>query len=86
MKSSEIISKINNRITLVFPLIIISGFLSFMFMLCNLALIITGGTISQLINGTTIPFEIGLSIPLFVVLLIYYNKLASILNRIEERS
>ena len=67
MKSSEIISKINNRITLVFPLIIISGFLSFMFMLCNLALIITGGTISQLINGTTIPFEIGLSIPLFIV-------------------
>lgn len=86
MKSSNIIDKINNRITLIFPLIIISGFLSFMFMLCNLALIVSGGTINQLINGTTIPFAIGFSIPLFMILLFYYFKLTSVLERIEERS
>lgn len=86
MKSSNIIDKINNRINLIFPLIIVSGFLSFMFMLCNLALIVSGGTINQLISGSTIPFEIGFSIPLFMVLLFYYLKLSSTLNKIEERS
>ena len=86
MKSSSTINKINNRIIVIFPLIIISGFASFMFFVCNFSLLMTGGNIHQLINGCTIPFEMGLCIPVFTLLVVYYLKLSSILNRIEERS
>ena len=86
MKSSKIVDQINNRIFIILPLILISGFLSFMFLICNISLIMSGGNIYDLISGDVIPLKIGLSIPIFSIALIYYLKLSSILNRIEERS
>ena len=86
MKSSKTIDKINNRLFIVFPLIVFFGFASFMFILCNISLIISGGTINGLVEGDVIPFKFGLSIPVFTILSMYYLKLTSILERIEERS
>ena len=86
MKSSKVIDKINNRLFILLPLILISGFASFMYILCNTSLIISGGNIQELIEGNVIPFKMGLSIPIFIILSLYYFKLTSILNRIEERS
>lgn len=86
MKSSKIIDKINNRLFIVLPLILFFGFTSFMFILCNMSLIVSGGTINSLIQGDVIPLQFGLSIPVFMILSIYYLKLTSVLERIEERS
>ena len=86
MKSSKLIDKLNNRLFILFPFILMFGFASFMFILCNVSLIVSGGNIYDLLGGDVIPFKLGLSIPIFIILTIYYLKLTSILNRIEERS
>ena len=89
MKSSKLIDKLNNRINIAFFAILLTGFASFMFTICNIACIVSDGFnlyLIQLINGNIIPLKLGLSIPLFILSIFYYNKLSSILNRIEERS
>lgn len=90
MKSSKIIEKINNRLFITLPLLLLTGFVSFMFILCNTAYCITSISIQtyliQLIKGNIMPIYIGLCIPLFILLLIYFNKLTALKEKIEERS
>ena len=90
MKSSKVIEKINNRILIIFPLLLLTSFVSFMFVLCNIAYYIAAINLQnyliQLIEGNIMPIYIALSIPLFVLLLVYFNKLISLKEKIEERS
>lgn len=86
MKSSKVIEKINNRILIIFPLLLLTAFVSFMFVLCNIAYYIAAINLQNLIEGNIMPIYIALSIPLFVLLLVYFNKLISLKEKIEERS
>ncbi len=88
MKSSKIIEKINNRLLVSFFLLIITGFIAAITVIFNCALLMEEGIkyIPLFLNGSFIPLEFTISIPLFVLLTIYYNKLLVIKHKIEERS
>ena len=89
MKSSKLIDQLNNRLFITLPLLLISGLAAFLILLSNLAFIIKHNIdyyINQLIGGYIMPMYMALSIPIFIIILIYYIKLSNTLERVEERS
>ena len=88
MKSSKTVEKINNRILVTIPLLVMSGFTAIMTIVCNGALFIDGGInyFHQFLSSSILPIEFCLSIPIFGLILIYHHKLISIKHKIEERS
>lgn len=89
MKSSKIITKLNNRILITFPFLVMFGIASSLIIVCNLSFAISYGIVDYfnlLINGYIMPFYMALTIPAFILLLVYNLKLTDALERVEERS
>lgn len=88
MKSSKVMEKINNRLLAAFFLLLITGFIATVTVIFNCAFLIDEGIeyIPQFFKSTVIPIEFVASIPLFILLAIYYNKLLILKHKIEERS
>ena len=88
MKSSKIIEKINNRLLASFFLLLPTGFIAAVTVVFNCAFFIDEGIayIPQFFKSSIIPIEFTASIPLFILLAIYYNKLLLLKHKIEERS